>query len=185
MCSLSEKIDDTIQDDVSPNLQALTSRKGWNAEAIAHLAQLKKQLKREGYKAFVGHASRYHLTRIGQSCPYDVPMVCKGFLSDFRGKRIRLVCVSSGKYARSLLAGTYLDKSWCRAAASTHQWSAQSTHTKNHDVSPLASLARDMQYPNESPPENLNIILIGLVIEPNLPDANNASATALYATDAK
>lgn len=105
MFQLSEKIEDTIQDEVSVMLQALNQRQGWNSQAIAHLAQLTKQLKQRRYKAFVGHPKRYHLTRIGESCLYDVPMYRKGFLADFRGKRIRLVCVSSGRYERLLMAG--------------------------------------------------------------------------------
>ena len=45
------------------------------------------------------------MTQIGDSCLYDVPTYRKGALTEFRGKRIRVVCVSSGRYDRLLMAG--------------------------------------------------------------------------------
>ena len=60
---------------------------------------------REKYKYFLGSTNRYHLTSIGESCLYDVPTYRKGALAEFRGQRIRIVCVSSGHYERLLMAG--------------------------------------------------------------------------------
>lgn len=105
MFNQSDKIKDTIDDDVRPILDALNTREGWNTQAREHLAELKKLLKRKRYKTFMGHPTRYHLTSIGQSCLYDVPMYRKGALADFRGKRVRLVCISSGRFTRQLMAG--------------------------------------------------------------------------------
>jgi len=105
MFNQSDKIKDTIDDDVHPILDALNAREGWNTQAREHLAELKKLLKRKRYKTFIGHPTRYHLTSIGQSCLYDVPMYRKGALADFRGKRVRLVCISSGRFTRQLMAG--------------------------------------------------------------------------------
>lgn len=105
MFNQSDKIKDTIDDDVRPILDALNAREGWNTQGREHLAELKKLLKRKRYKTFIGHPTRYHLTSIGQSCLYDVPMYRKGALADFRGKRVRLVCVSSGRFTRQLMAG--------------------------------------------------------------------------------
>lgn len=105
MFNLSDMIKDTVNDDVRPLLKLLNSRNGWNAEAKEHFVQLEKLLKRKSYKVFVGHPTRYHLSRIGQSCLYDVPMYRRGSLADFRGKRVRLVCMSSGRFSRLLMAG--------------------------------------------------------------------------------
>jgi len=99
-----QMIDDVV-DDVRPYLDALSARTGWNSEARSGLEALKKILKEKNYKLFVGHPGRYHLTGIGNSCLYDVPSDRKGFLTEFRGKRIRIVCVSSGRYDRELMAG--------------------------------------------------------------------------------
>ena len=105
MFDLTHKLPDNIKDDVRPFLDALVDRKGWNGATKSALSELKKILKKMKYKAFVGHPSRYHLTRIGASCLYDVPADRKGVLSLFRGKRVRIVCVSSGRFDRLLMAG--------------------------------------------------------------------------------
>ena len=105
MFDLADKIVDEVVDDVRPFLDALVDRKGWNDATKFALSELKKILKKKRYTSFVGHPSRYHLTRIGDSCLYDVPVDRKGVLTGFRGKRVRLVCVSSGRFDRVLMAG--------------------------------------------------------------------------------
>lgn len=47
----------------------------------------------------------YHLNRVGQSYLYDVPPLQKGILRQFAGKRVRLVCVFSGKFRRWVRIG--------------------------------------------------------------------------------
>jgi hypothetical protein len=101
----SDKIKDNIKDDVWPYLIHLNSRKNWNSESKEILCQLEKLLKKKKYVSFVGHPSRYHLTRVGDSCLYDIPTYRKGALAGFRGQRIRVVCMSSGRYDRLLMAG--------------------------------------------------------------------------------
>jgi len=71
------------------------------------LKQLIHMLGRKRYITFVGHPARYRLTLIGQSCLMDVPANKRGHLSAFRGKRIRLVCVGSGRFERQLMAGVF------------------------------------------------------------------------------
>ena len=105
MFDLADKISDNIRDDVRPLLEILGARTSWNDEAKQSLGKLIKLLKEKGYVSFVGHPKRYHLTRIGSSCLYDVPTFRKGALTPFRGKRVRLVCISSGRYDRQLMAG--------------------------------------------------------------------------------
>jgi len=105
MFNLTDKIADEVVDDVRPFLDALVDRKGWNDATKGALSALTKILKRKRYISFVGHPSRYHLTRIGDSCLYDVPTDRRGVLSPFRGKRVRLVCVSSGRFDRVLMGG--------------------------------------------------------------------------------
>ena len=109
MFDLADKMPDNIKDDVRPLLKALNSRKHWNDEAKSNLAKLTKLLRKMNYRSFVGHPRRYHLTRIGDSCLYDVPTYRKGVLTQFRGKRIRIVCVSSGRFDRLLMAGVVGD----------------------------------------------------------------------------
>jgi len=105
MFNLTDKIADEVVDDARPFLDALVDRKGWNDATKDALSALTKILKRKRYISFVGHPSRYHLPRIGDSCLYDVPTDRRGVLSPFRGKRVRLVCVSSGRFDRVLMGG--------------------------------------------------------------------------------
>ena len=105
MFEISDKIRDNIKDEAWPYLVRLNKRTSWNDESKDHLEELKIFLKNKNYITFVGHPKRYHLTRIGDSCLYDVPTFRKGALTEFRGKRIRVVCVSSGRYDRLLMAG--------------------------------------------------------------------------------
>ena len=105
MFDLSDKIKDNLKDDISPYLRLLNSRKKWTSESKEHLANLEKILIKKKYKSFTGNPYRYHLTKIGDSCLYDVPTYRKGVLTEFRGKRIRVVCMSSGRYDRWLMAG--------------------------------------------------------------------------------
>lgn len=105
MFNLTDKMADEVVDDIRPFLDALVDRKGWNDATKFALSELKKILKKKRYTSFVGHPSRYHLTRIGDSCLYDVPTDRRGVLSPFRGKRVRIVCVSSGRFDRVLMAG--------------------------------------------------------------------------------
>ncbi len=105
MFDLSDKIKDNLKDDISLYLKLLNNRKKWNSEAKEHLTNLEKILNKKKYKSFTGSPYRYHLTKIGDSCLYDVPTYRKGALTEFRGKRIRVVCMSSGRYDRWLMAG--------------------------------------------------------------------------------
>jgi hypothetical protein len=105
MFEKTDKIKDNIKDEAWPYLLRLNKRTSWNDESKDQLEKLKKFLKNKKYISFVGHPNRYHLTRIGDSCLYDVPTFRKGALTEFRGKRIRVVCVSSGRYDRLLMAG--------------------------------------------------------------------------------
>jgi len=105
MFEIADKIKDNIKDEAWPYLVRLNKRTSWNDESKKHLEELKIFLKNKNYISFVGHPKRYHLTQIGDSCLYDVPTYRKGALTEFRGKRIRVVCVSSGRYDRLLMAG--------------------------------------------------------------------------------
>ena len=101
------QLPDPLTDNAGIPIKALQDRKTWGAEQKGLLDQLIHMLERKRFITFVGHPARYHLTQIGQSCLMDVPANKRGYLSAFRGKRIRLVCVSSGRFDRQLMAGVF------------------------------------------------------------------------------
>ena len=98
---------DPLTDNAGILIKALQDRTTWSAEQKGLLEQLIEMLGRKHYITFVGHPARYHLTQIGQSCLMDIPANKRGHLRAFRGKRIRLVCVSSERFERHLMAGVF------------------------------------------------------------------------------
>ena len=105
MFDRSQIIIDNIEDDIKILLSSLNDRTNWNQRCKDELENLKTALLKRKYKTFLGHPNRYHLSAIGESCLYDVPLDRRGELKDFRGMRVRIVCVSSGRYTRLLMAG--------------------------------------------------------------------------------
>ena len=74
MFERSQKIIDDIQDEITILLAALNNRTTWTQRCKDELENLKKALLKKKYKSFLGHPSRYHLSAIGESCLYDVPL---------------------------------------------------------------------------------------------------------------
>jgi hypothetical protein len=105
MFELTQKLADNVADEIKELLDSLNARTTWTQRCKLELEQLKKALEAKKYIYLEGHPKRYHLYSIGESCLYDVPVDRRGALTPFRGKRIRLVCVSSGRYSRLLMAG--------------------------------------------------------------------------------
>ena len=101
------QLPDPLTDNAGILIKALQVRQTWGAEQKGLLEQLIHMLGRKRYITFVGHPARYHLTQIGQSCLMDVPTNKRGHLSVFGGNRIRLVCVSSGRFGLQLMAGVF------------------------------------------------------------------------------
>ena len=107
MTNAQFQLPDPLTDNAGILIKALQDCKTWGAQQKGLLEQLIHMLGRKQYITFVGRPARYHLTQIGQSCLIDVPTNKRGHLSAFRGKRIRLVCVSSGRFDRQLMAGVF------------------------------------------------------------------------------
>ena len=105
MFDRSQKLVDDVDDDIKDLLTSINDRTVWTQRCKDELRDLKKALAKRKYTAFLGHPNRYHLSTIGESCLYDVPLDRRGELKIFRGMRVRIVCVSSGRYTRLLMAG--------------------------------------------------------------------------------
>jgi hypothetical protein len=105
MFERSQQLIDDIDDEINILLASLNNRTTWTQRCKGELENLKTVLQKKKYKSFLGHPNRYHLSSIGESCLYDVPIDRRGELKNFRGMRVRIVCVSSGRYTRLLMAG--------------------------------------------------------------------------------
>jgi len=71
--------------------------------------EIESKLRTKKYISFPGHYRRYHLTRVGTSYLYDVPLYKRGYLSNFRGKRIRIICLYTGRFTFGYWAGIVYD----------------------------------------------------------------------------
>jgi hypothetical protein len=101
-------IEDPSNDDIGQLMNVIRQMPTWTKVKQGLFDDLVELLKKKKYIQFEGDFREYHLTRVGESCLFNVPINRRGHLSIFRGKTIRLVCVSSGKYAaRSLMAAIY------------------------------------------------------------------------------
>jgi hypothetical protein len=107
MFNVNDKIIDKKTDHIGLMLNQLLDIPTYTkAKKLLHY-DLIKLLEENSYLSFFGHPNKYHLSRIGDSCLYDVPETRRGHLKSFRGKRIRLICVQSGRFDRLLMAGEY------------------------------------------------------------------------------
>lgn len=100
---------DNITDSASFTLKAMLNEDGWTSTKSHLRHELIQHLQNEQYISFEGCPYRYHITKVGESYLYDVPLYRQGFLKKYRGKRVRIVCVGSGRYKRSYMAGVVGD----------------------------------------------------------------------------
>ncbi len=107
MFNSTDKIEDPCTDDAGQVINAMHKIPTWTKAKRALHNKLIELLAKNKHTCFVGHVDKYHLSIVGESCLYQVPTNRRGHLSMFRGKLIRLVCIGSGRYARSLLATEY------------------------------------------------------------------------------
>jgi len=93
-----DKLEDNFKDDISNAISEFLKITTWTEEKRKSYTNMLKIIENEGYINFQGSYKVYHLTKTGDSCLYDVPENQRGVLKIFSGKRIRLICVGSGKY---------------------------------------------------------------------------------------
>ena len=93
MLTVQHKLPDNVEDPISKVLVPLNARRTWDLEKQQLFEKLGKLLVKHRYKQFTGDCRDYDLTRKGQACLYDVPGDQRGFLHEYRNKRVRLVCM--------------------------------------------------------------------------------------------
>lgn len=77
----------------------------WTGEKRRLREELDALRAREGYAGFEADPRDYAVHRVGQSFLYDVSEGKRGRLGKFCGKRVRVLCLRSGKYRRWLRIG--------------------------------------------------------------------------------
>ena len=101
----AEILPDTVNDLIAAKLRRFNRIQTWNGtkrrlrEELDHLCDF------YGYIGFEADPRDYAAHVVGQSFLYDVPAKKRGWLSPFRGKRVRVICLYSGAFRRWLRAG--------------------------------------------------------------------------------
>jgi hypothetical protein len=103
------KIIDPLSDQIGKLIEKIRAIPNWTKEKNGLRQSLISLLEKNRYISFCGHVDKYHISCVGESCLYDVPTNRRGHLKVFRGKRIRLVCIWSGRYDRLYMAGKYFE----------------------------------------------------------------------------
>ena len=105
LISTESAVDDDIVDEVSTVLKTMSLESSWSKKKSALRSELVTLLNRKRYLSFEGSSYRYLVSRVGESYLYDVPLYKQGLLKKFKGKRIRIVSIQSGRYKRGYMAG--------------------------------------------------------------------------------
>jgi hypothetical protein len=78
---------------------------GWSPTKERMRQHLERLTCMDGYEGSLLDYRDYQLTRVGQSFQYDVPLRKRGFLSQFAGQRVRLVCTYNGPFRKWVRVG--------------------------------------------------------------------------------
>lgn len=76
----------------------LRKQDGWSFKKEKMRQHRERLAIAHGYQAKRLDYRDYQLTKVGQSFQYDVPVGKRGFLSQFAGRRVRLVCTYRGTF---------------------------------------------------------------------------------------
>ena len=96
---------DDYLDQIGIIARHLSKRNHWGAREQKLKDELIKKLEEQKYSFFVGDPYRYGISQIGASALVTIPETQRGHLKPFRGERIRIVCVNTGRYKRGYMAG--------------------------------------------------------------------------------
>lgn len=105
-----EALNDPCADDIGTLLLKIAAIRFMNAEKWKLLADAKALMKSQGYVEFESYSGSMHLSRIGDSCIFDVSERDKSKLKAFRGRMVRVVCVGSGRHFNRTFMAKPVDK---------------------------------------------------------------------------
>jgi hypothetical protein len=94
------KIPDLHNDKIGKLLKRFHELPTWTQEKHILSAEIVKQTEIESYINFSADGNKIGLSSIGSSCLFDIPNNQKGSLGVFKGKRIRVICISAVKFSK-------------------------------------------------------------------------------------
>ena len=96
---IAETLPETSGDLIGAKIKQLQRIPSWTSDKRRLRDELEKMLDLSKYQGWWANPRDYRLQRVGQSFQYDVPSDKRGHLQQFRGRRIRLICMRSGRYS--------------------------------------------------------------------------------------
>lgn len=98
MINIQETIKDPLNDNIGKLLITLDKYPVFTKEKRFIVTQILDLISKKKHIFFSAQKNTYLMGSVGDSYLYKVPANKKGHLKVFRGKTIRIVCVSSGSY---------------------------------------------------------------------------------------
>tara|TARA_B100001250_G_scaffold396240_1_gene402021 strand:+ start:10941 stop:11600 length:660 start_codon:yes stop_codon:yes gene_type:complete len=108
MITESTMLADDFEDEVLSLLKTFNAM-GWGKTKQNLRTDLESLLAGKNYISFSASYTGYLVGTVGASYLYDVPLYKRGHLSNFRGKRVRIVCTGSGSWRFGYMAGIVCD----------------------------------------------------------------------------
>jgi hypothetical protein len=103
MSNTLEILVDTLEDEISEEIKRLNSLTKWTSEKWNLLESLISRLESLQYQQFILKEHRYKAGVIGNSFIYKVSEKRRGLFAPFRGKSVRVICVGSGRFDRTVM----------------------------------------------------------------------------------
>jgi len=96
MINTNEILKDPLDDSIGRLLSKLACYQAFTKEKHEVVSQVIKSITKKNHLFFPGQKQNYHISAAGESFIYKVALNKRGYLKQFRGKTIRLICVGSG-----------------------------------------------------------------------------------------
>lgn len=104
--SKAAMLPDTANDLIAAKLRRFNQIRTWNGTKRRLREELDHMCDLHGYIGFEADPRDYAAHIVGQSFLYNVPAAKRGWLSPFRGKQVRIICLYSGAFRRWLRVGS-------------------------------------------------------------------------------
>lgn len=103
MTNSLEIIPDEIKDEISLLLEKFRNTSGWKLDKVNQLKHIVELLEKTGFEKFILKEHRYNAGKVGNAYCYQVSDKRRGLFAKFRGKSVRVICIGSGKFDRTVM----------------------------------------------------------------------------------
>lgn len=96
-------IPDKTNDEVSKLITKLNKVSNWTSEKQLLLKELVKLLENLNFRMLILKEHRYKVGKVGNSFIYEVSDNRRGLFAPFKGSSVRVICVASGRFDRTVM----------------------------------------------------------------------------------